>query len=302
MYELGQSEEQIPFQVFASDQDFVSVLYDQFNFEHPPLMLTGSGLDCAIDNDADGVYDLLQVSLGVRVGHGGQKAYQYSATLMDAQGRKVAIAYGTQSLRDNDGTAPAQGLILKFSGAEIAASRLSGPYVIGGLVLWGNGPTQALQSVSPYRTATYSVRDFIKNVQALNVDERIQFSAGSWQVDPQSGALQGQVTLHNPVTSGCVLELVFWLMFPEGVAGRLARRDGFTEDGQAYCDVTVAMEKQLTLIGNRDCRLDPGEQVSLPVVLFSRTEACRIPHFSVSGPRRPKSRLQECRPLLLRQP
>lgn len=268
LYESGPTAGQLPVQVLASEQEFVSPAYVRTDFELPLVTLAEISGERALDRNGDGVCDVLQITLKLRVRPGGVGRHQISATLLDREGRKVAIAYGSVSLFNPEAGIKEVEVTLEFSGAEIGASRVPGPYGVDGLTVWASQNVMYLKPEAPLLTAPYSVREFLSGVPVTAVAGRVLCASGLWQADRQSGALQGQVTLDNPAGSGCVLELAFWLALAEGEPGRLVRQDGILDDGRAYVDLTAAVEEQLLLTGNRDRRLDPGERVSVPLALY----------------------------------
>ena len=254
--------------------------YSRFAFEHDPVLLTGEGVDFGIDNDGDGVFDLLHVELDLLLAHGLRGDYQWSGTLFDENQQTVAVAHARGVLEEaQDGVAAAT-LVFDFPGEEIAAAHRSGVYHIGGISLWGGVLPHAVFLPVEYSTAYYATRSFVKNLQVVEVTKDIRLEYGNWRVNPDDGSLLTTVTMSNiSGKAGNPLELVFWLVLPKSEHARLARIDGKTPEGKEYLDVTAEVEKALQQTGNRDQRFDTGETVQFEVAVLSRDRSIPDPQL-----------------------
>jgi hypothetical protein len=122
-------------------------------FERPPIRLTGVNTDgCCVDLGPDGDCDILCVHLGIEVAASG--TFYYAVELQDACRRQIAWANADQDLL----AGPAETLDLSFSGSQIGAHGVDGPYVVANLYLYGTCGNFTAASV--HQTQAYSAQQF----------------------------------------------------------------------------------------------------------------------------------------------
>ncbi|MFA6928837.1 MAG: choice-of-anchor X domain-containing protein [Lentisphaeria bacterium] len=251
-----------------------------FAFEHDPILLTGEGLDCGIDQDGDAVLDQLHVELDLLLAPGSEGNYQWSGTLFDENKRNVASAHAAGFLESSQDASACAQLVFDFDGDEIATARFSGNYSLGGISIWGARLSQAVYLPGDYQTLFYQARSFVKNLTILEVTEQVQLEYSNWRVNPDNGSLLTTITMSNiSGKAGKPLELVFWLVLPSAEQSRLVRIDGKTPEGKEYMDVTTEVEAALRKTGNADQKLDLGESVEFEVAVFSRDRSIPDPQL-----------------------
>lgn len=101
-------------------------------FEHSAIGLTGQGSATGVDTDGNGLFDLLNVSVGVEVDRSG--FYQWSALLVDRNGAE--LGFGSRSAFFSAG---GNNLSFTFDGGAIGENGVDGPYVITSLLVFGAG-------------------------------------------------------------------------------------------------------------------------------------------------------------------
>jgi len=114
-------------------------------FEGPPLYLTGEVSDVAIDDDTDGDFDRLQVTLGLYARAADE--YACSACLVADCGAYFQCISNPVPL-----VSGLQTLTLEFAGAHIGAHGIDGPYEVRDLNLYGHDGAH----LSLWRAATTS--------------------------------------------------------------------------------------------------------------------------------------------------
>ena len=106
--------------------------YSFGHFQHAAISLTGNGSTTGIDNDSDGLFNLLRVGVEVEIMNPG--FYRWSARLADRNGTEIGFAAGSGSFRVGLNT-----MNLTFDGERIGRNGVDGPYFIRGLILFGAG-------------------------------------------------------------------------------------------------------------------------------------------------------------------
>lgn len=106
--------------------------YNFRQFQHDPIALTGNGSTTGIDNNGNGLFDLLRVAIEVEVISSG--FYNWSGRLTDGQGRELGFSSGSGFF--NAGT---NNLILTYAGLPIGSNGVDGPYFVRGLLVFGAG-------------------------------------------------------------------------------------------------------------------------------------------------------------------
>ena len=117
-----------------------------------PIKLTGHSADQGIDNNGNGLYDLLQVSVEVDLANSG--SYVWSARLIDVQGTEIGFDSRSGFLNAGTGT-----IDFYFNGRNIGQNGIAGPYYVKGLLM--SGPAGAnLVSSEVARTQAYNAEAF----------------------------------------------------------------------------------------------------------------------------------------------
>lgn len=116
------------------------------------IKLTGHSTDQGIDNNGNGLYDLLKVSVEVNLTNTG--SYVWSARLADIQGTEIGFDSRNGFL--NAGT---RTIDFYFNGRSIGQNGIAGPYYVNGLLM--SGPAGAnLVSSEVTRTQAYNAEAF----------------------------------------------------------------------------------------------------------------------------------------------
>lgn len=129
-----------PTQAFTLDQ-----------FARPPLRLTGAVTDQGIDDDGNGRFDRLLVSVEIEVLRSG--FYSWSYKLTDANANE--IEFGSSSGFLAAGLVP---LPVTFDGETIGDSGANGPYLLRDLLMFGSGASLVEPLIG--QTAAYDVGQF----------------------------------------------------------------------------------------------------------------------------------------------
>jgi len=119
--------------------------------QHPALMLDGTFVDQAVDDDGNGRFDRLVVSVGVDAQFAG--SYTWSGALTDGNRAQIGFFSGSGAL-----TAGANTVTLTFPGQAIGQHAVDGPYQLRGLLVFGAG--QSLVADLAGQTKAYSARQF----------------------------------------------------------------------------------------------------------------------------------------------
>jgi uncharacterized repeat protein (TIGR01451 family) len=106
--------------------------YSFRQFQHAGLSLTGNGSTTGIDNDGNGLFNLLRVGVEVEVINPG--FYSWSARLADRNGTEIGFSAGSAFFNSGLNT-----MFFTFNGDRIGRNGLDGPYFIRGLILFGGG-------------------------------------------------------------------------------------------------------------------------------------------------------------------
>lgn len=140
----------------------VTQAYACTSFSKPILTLNGSYSDTPLDNDSDGKYDQLKVTVGIDSLNNGEVTGE--AELVDANGRVIQKASGVVSVSANT---PAS-INLLYDGFYINANGLDGPYYLRNLlVYYSQNPNISDAEEYPYQTAAYSFGEFVAGAGKL---------------------------------------------------------------------------------------------------------------------------------------
>jgi hypothetical protein len=166
-------------------------------FQRSPLAATGISSDQAVDDNGDGKFDRLLVSLQVDVLRGG--SYSWGFKLSDQIAREIDFASGSGMFG-----AGLNQLVVAFEGAKIGAFGMDGPYQLRDLLVQGAGTSLVLTDVGrtqPYRFTQFAgAQSNQPPVANAGPDRTIEASArntsimldGSASSDPDGDALSYQ--------------------------------------------------------------------------------------------------------------
>lgn len=125
--------------------------FDSSAFNRDPLGFTGRNNVSASDTNANGKYDVLRVEAEVYAAVSG--FYQWSGTLVDANGVEIDFSAGGASLPAGSST-----VAFTFDGRKIGRNGVNGPYVLRSLLLFGAGQSVIVDEL--LKTPAYSFKEF----------------------------------------------------------------------------------------------------------------------------------------------
>jgi pimeloyl-ACP methyl ester carboxylesterase len=125
--------------------------YSFEEFQHAPIVLTGDGTSNGRDVDGNGLFDILDVTIDVRVDNPGY--YNWSARLVDADGTEIGFtsARGFFSSGINS-------MSFAFNGEPIGENAVDGPYYVNNLLIYG--ANTSLVSLRAFTTDTFLASQF----------------------------------------------------------------------------------------------------------------------------------------------
>ena len=150
--------------------------YDWHQFNEPLVKLTGGYTDEAVDNDDDGIDDVLNITVGVLVANSGD--YDLNARLLDQNGTE--ITWAATSSRIDAGTPVT--LLLSFDGSAIYNHGVSGLYRLKDVYVY-NKSNPGLSDSEPdaYTTKYYSYAQFGMTATPPGAPTGVTASAGDTQ-------------------------------------------------------------------------------------------------------------------------
>ena len=134
---------------------FTTTSYTYRQFEHDLVAMKSGGSDSAVDVNGDGVYDRLDVTIPLYADDLAAGSYEWSASLIDADGFLLGTASGGVTFAYGQGGAS---ISMSFGRDGIVATHKNGKYYVKNLIIWGNG--RNLTIPGEYVTATYNIEDF----------------------------------------------------------------------------------------------------------------------------------------------
>jgi hypothetical protein len=147
---------------------WVTAPYSATDFTRPLVALTGEYLEEPLDIDSDGLFEQLDVRVGITLTTPGQIVVH--GRLVDVEGRDVAWYNSDRESSGVSHTHPGGAYdgsgyaTLSFPGATIAQGQHSGPYTLRDLrVFHKNDVDKAARVDVAYTTATYAWHDFDPN-------------------------------------------------------------------------------------------------------------------------------------------
>jgi hypothetical protein len=230
----------------------------------------GSFGDAGRDVNGDGLFDALDVNVGVDVTEAG--TYRVSGRLTDASGTLIDATSSVVGL-----SAGAQTVTLVFSGTTIADRGIDGPYRIRNLSLLEVGPDNELvvdQIGDAYETAAYAASDFQRAALLLNgnnSDQVIDF-------EPDGFYDRLDVTLGVDVLNGSTYQWSARLVDVNGTEIDVDGRSGFLSTGSN--SITLSFDGRKVGANGVD-----GPYFVRDLLLFSRFTAATLVQTDVAATR-----------------
>lgn len=174
--------------VSALASAFNTPAYNYLDFEAPFAVFSDNISDRGVDYNGDGLYDSLEVNVGLDLEKSGN--YTWIADLYSTDNMVLTSASGSAMLTGGD-----QSIILRFSGLDISGSQQSGAYHLKSLSLYNNkGDMVSLPE--EYRTKTYQYGNFqvpaaksLGNYQSVKFDNNSNGKADSLRVSLDVGII-----------------------------------------------------------------------------------------------------------------
>ncbi len=152
LLEIGEGYEAV---VDERSDLFTTTAYTYRQFEHDLVTMKSGGSDSAVDVNSDGTYDRLDVTIPLYADDLAAGSYEWSASLMDADGFLLGTASGYVTFVSGQGGAS---ISMSFDRDGIVATHKNGMYHVKNLIIWGNG--RNLTIAGEYTTASYNIEDF----------------------------------------------------------------------------------------------------------------------------------------------
>jgi len=256
--------------------NYTTKAYAASQFEQPvrPATFTGSHTDSAVDLDADGLADFLEVRADVHVNLGGH--YMLSGYLSKRAGTDV-VRFIASAYRDFDLATTDTSVLLRFRGDQIAQAGVDGPWDFS-LTLYYNpfiyaggnmtpGPIGTILPPQPVyypemlcgTTSTYRAADFDPTPELLRYTGRFQevtpdqngnglfdalviraevevFASASFDLSGLLAAASGSPEIARSLSQVCLQEGTQWAEF--SFAGPNIRAAGIDGPYQATLSIT----------------------------------------------------------------
>jgi pimeloyl-ACP methyl ester carboxylesterase len=119
---------------------YTTAPYSYLQFQHPNVVLTGTGTSTGIDTNGNGKFDTLRASFGVSIRNAG--SYTWSARLADKNGTQIGLASNAGNL-----SVGLNMLTLEYDGTKIGSNKIDGPYYVKGLLISGAGDSLVASDV-----------------------------------------------------------------------------------------------------------------------------------------------------------
>ncbi|AZZ94120.1 hypothetical protein EUZ85_26735 [Hahella sp. KA22] len=116
------------------------------------IVLTGASSDAGVDNNGNGLFDLLRVKVGVSLAK--SDVYTWSARLVDVKGNEIGFNAKTGALNKGDSE-----IEFNFAGLPIGQNGIAGPYYVRGLLMYGSSGGNLVAS-SVATTKSYAASEF----------------------------------------------------------------------------------------------------------------------------------------------
>jgi hypothetical protein len=138
--------------VAAADNAYVTASYARNSFIPPAVTFTNSYADAGKDTGSDGLFDQLNIDVGVTIHQPG--TYSLVGWLYDNEGNQIPGASASVAFNAS-GTKK-----LTFDGQSIRWSRKDGPYVLHLIEVRDSSENQVAAAVDAYTTTTYTANQF----------------------------------------------------------------------------------------------------------------------------------------------
>lgn len=161
--------------------------YSYDDFEHERIQLNGGGIAVGSDTNGNGLYDLLDVAVGVDLEQSGY--YQWSAALADRSGTRIGFFAGAGYL--NAGAAE---LLFGFDGEAIGENGEDGPYLVTDLLVFGGGASLVAENAfvaEPFLASEFEgyVRDRTPPTLLLSADPSLLWPPNHRMVPVEVGVV-----------------------------------------------------------------------------------------------------------------
>lgn len=212
----------------TTNPSFTTAAYSYEAFEHARLRLAGTGLDRGVDYNGDGLYDQLQVTLGVDSDYAGW--HWVTARLMTGDGREVDWTEGWAYLQKGR-----TNLGLAFDGRKIRRSGYTGSFVVTDFTV--QGPAGSLVATDVYRTSPYAYSSFAR------IPTDLYLLPGDIRVQPDPAPAGGKASVTATIRNGGLAGGPFLVEFFQGDPARggvlIGMQTPSGVDAEATVDVSV---------------------------------------------------------------
>lgn len=140
---------------------YTTEAYEHTKFEGQQVRFSGVFSDQGLDVNADGIFEFISVSVGLRVNVAG--SYSVDAYLNDAQGNPVAYAMTSGEFPAGDQTVE-----LRFDRGPVVEKRVNGRLILTQLRAWGQDVTTLDAADNTYRTSHYKYTEFQSGTAHFN--------------------------------------------------------------------------------------------------------------------------------------
>src|SRR5581483_11864208 len=128
--------------------------YTLGQLQHDRVRLNGTGTATGIDFNNNGLFDYLQIALGVDVDVAGY--YDFSVSLTDKNGKEIGFESSYQFL-----AAGSSVLYLYFDGSVIGKNGVDGPYFLSNLIMFPIfGGQGSLVATNAFTTQAFTASEF----------------------------------------------------------------------------------------------------------------------------------------------
>lgn len=126
--------------------------YSLVQMQHQRLRLSGAGDAAGVDVFRTGIFEFLDIHLGINADFAG--TYSYSASLIDRNGHELGFVNGSAQLASGANT-----LSFRFEGSPISRNNVDGPYLLSDLIVVGGG--QSLLQTTAFTTPAFKAASFV---------------------------------------------------------------------------------------------------------------------------------------------
>jgi len=130
---------------------YTTAAYRYIDFRDNAVAIPGTGNDKGVDTDANGFFDLLEITLDVIVENPG--FYQWSARLVDQNGTELGVLASSGALAAGFNT-----ITFQFDGEAIGRNGVNGPYLLSDMLIFGANDSAVI--IQAYTTQPYPFEQF----------------------------------------------------------------------------------------------------------------------------------------------